>query len=308
MKPTVVILLSDKRSGSTMFERELCRHPDVNHVDYTPHTYNETHHWLKAACVLNAPAQLFHGNKMYPGYGSQEGARQYLIDCIQGNVPDFKIPENDEALVFSGWEALCRTFAKPVFFEKSPQYPAHWAALDLILKWVEQTDFDVRFIGLVRNPMGVMYSANQLFFTDPEKRQFGWANTYRNILALKTMVGEERFFMVRYEDLITRPETMFGEIAGFIGINPCAEMGQGVHGDSKNKWVKDPDFTMQLHGSVARMATYFGYEKANLYNPEKPGPTWTKRYKRRLEGVLRLTKARLKDRLVKPMLMKMKGR
>jgi len=39
MNPTVVILLSDKRSGSTMFQEELCKHPDVRHVDYTPHTY-----------------------------------------------------------------------------------------------------------------------------------------------------------------------------------------------------------------------------------------------------------------------------
>lgn len=217
MNPTVVILLSDKRSGSTMFERELCRHPDIRHVDYTPHTYNETHHWLKSACVLNRPARLFHGGKVYPGYGSRMAARQYLIDGILGNVPDFRVPEDNEDLVFEGWEALCRAYAKPVFFEKSPQYPAHWAALDLILKWMEKTEFDVRFIGLVRNPMGVMYSANQLFFTDPETRQFGWAHIYRNILAMKEMVGREKFYMVRYEDLIASPEEVFGRVCDFIG-------------------------------------------------------------------------------------------
>ena len=308
MNPTVVILLSDKRSGSTMFELELCRHPDIRHVDYTPHTYNETHHWLKAACVLNRPAHLFHGGKVYPGYGSRMGARQYLIDGILGNAPDFDVPEDDEQLVFEGWETLCQTFAKPVFFEKSPQYSAHWAALDLILKWMEITEFEVRFIGLVRNPMGVMYSANQLFFTDPAKRQFSWADTYRNILSMKEMVGSGQFHMVRYEDLVSKPREVFDRVCDFIGVERSPEIGKGVHGESTNKWVNDPDFILQLDESVARLAGHFGYEKTDLENPKKSGPTHLKKLSRKLEGFLRLTKARSKDRVLKPLAMKMRSK
>jgi hypothetical protein len=254
----VVILLSDKRSGSTMFENELCKHPDINHVTYSPHSYRETHHWLKAACILNMPRPLFYGNRAYGGYVSRKGARQYMIDCIRGNIPDFEIPDDDETVIFEGWNALCRKFAKPVFFEKSPQHPHHWAALDLMMKWAETDEFDVQFIALVRNPMAVMYSALELFSTDPVQRQFGWAHCYRNILAMKEMVGHSRFHLVRYEDLIVRPKQVFGEVCEFLGLNRCETLGENVHRDSVAKWINDPAYALQLHDSVSRVAMHFG--------------------------------------------------
>jgi len=304
MKHTVVILLSDKRSGSTMFQEALCGHPAVKHVAYTPHTYFETHHWLKAACILGMPKQLFYGNKMYDGYGSRLGARQYMIDCIRGNVPEFVVPTDDEALVFEGWESLCQAFATPVFFEKSPQYPHQWAALDLILKWMKRTEFDVRFIGLVRNPMAVMYSAYELFSTDPFERQFGWAHCYRNILAMQAMVGKDHFHIVRYEDLIVRPKEVFGGICDYIGIEQCDTMGDNLHKRSVNKWIDDPAFTLQLHESVVRIAEYFGYEETDLYNPPKPGLRAHDKIFRRMKGILKLSTARLYNKLVNPILLR----
>jgi len=308
MKATVVILLSDKRSGSTMFENELCKHPDVKHVDYTPHTYFETHHWLKAACILNMPKELFNGNRRYTGYGSRLGAKQYMVDCIQGNVPDFVVPKDNRALIFEGWNALCRKFARPVFFEKSPQCPHHWAALDLLLNWAETTEFNVRFIGLVRNPMAVMYSALKLFHTDPSERQFGWASCYRNILAMKELVGKERFHLVRYEDLITHPKQIFGEVCDYLELDFCDTMGNTVHTHSVNKWRDDQAFTLQLHESVVHMAKHFGYKKEELYNPPKPGMTASERVRRNVMGFLKLTKARMFDRVIKPIMLRTKRR
>ena len=304
MKPMTVILLSDKRSGSTMFQKELCKHPDVNHVTYSPHTYFETHHWLKAACILGMPEQLFYGCQMYDGYGSRMAARQYMIDCIRGNVPDFIIPDDDETLVFKGWEALCRTFATPVFFEKSPQYPHHWDALNLILKWMKRTEYDVRFIGLIRNPMAVMFSAHKLFSTDPFKRQFGWAHCYRNILAMQAMVGNDRFRLVRYEDVICRPKQIFGEICDYLGINHCDTLGDNVHNRSVNKWIEDPSFTLQLHESVIRVAEHFGYTNTDVYNHPKPGLTKHEKMFRRVNRTLKLAKARLYNKVVNPILMR----
>lgn len=304
MKPTVVMLFSDKRSGSTIFQEELCNHPAVKHVAYSPHTYFETHHWLKAACILKQPKHLFYGHKVYNGYGSRMGARQYLIDCIRGNVPDFAVPDDDETLVFEGWEALCRQFARPVFFEKSPQYPQQWAALDFILKWLARTAFDVRFIGLIRNPMAVMYSARELFFTDPFERQFAWAHCYRNLLAMQTMVGNERFHFVRYEELIARPQKIFKEICDYIGIEYSDAVGANVHDHSMQKWRNDPAFTLQLHESVMRMADYFGYREADVYNPLKPGESLRAKMTRYVRGTLKLATARFYYRVVHPLLLK----
>jgi hypothetical protein len=304
--PTVVVLLSDKRSGSTMLQEEMCRHPGVRHVEYSPHTYFETHHWLKAAVLLGRPQPLFSGGRTYDGYGSRENARAYLIDTLRGNMPDYQPPADDEALVFEGWEMLCRRFADPVFFEKSPQILAHWGALSLLLEWAERTSVDLKVIGLVRNPLAVQYSALQLFSTDAEQRQFGWLETTRNLLAVKAMLPEERFRLWRYEDIIAAPATRFAEICDFIGIEPDERVGAGVHAQSLEKWMEDPTYTLQLDRSVTQIAGRLGYTPVELLNPRQPiavanGSRSTRRR-------FRLALNRLRDRVVRPVYLRIKSK
>ena len=238
---TVVILLSDKRSGSTMFQDALCTHPKVQTVEYSPHTFLETHHWLKAAVLLSVNPSLFSSGKTYKNYGSRKNARIYLESELKGNLPDYEIPKDDKQLVFEGWEALCDRFAQPIFFEKSPQHLAHWAALSLLLEWAQQTKkYKVKIIGLVRNPMAVQYSAFKLFRTLPRQRQYGWLNMHKNLLACKSLLREEQFQLIRYEDIVDTPETTLTEICNFIGVVYNPVMAQKIHGNSKTKWNDDP--------------------------------------------------------------------
>ena len=57
-----------------------------------------------------------------------------------------------------------------------------------MLEWIQRTDFRVRVIGLVRNPHGVLASASKLFLSEGERRQFGWADMHRNLLAFREML------------------------------------------------------------------------------------------------------------------------
>ena len=305
MQKTVVVLLSDKRSGSTMFQRELCKHPDIRTVTYSPHTYLETHHWLKGAVLLGLPPQTFAGGKVYPGYGSRVNARAYLVDCLRRNLPDFQLPADDRQLVFAGWEALCDRFASPVFFEKSPQLLAHWAGLSLLLEWMQQTSYRVKVIGLTRNPLSVQYSAYQLFHSDPQKRQYAWLETHKNLLALRSLLPVESFLQVKYEDVIEHPQDTFGSVCKFIGVAPFLEMGAEVHAESLTKWKDDPCFTLQLDGPIRQVAACFGYCEADLENPAKPQPPLSYRLEKQWEGAYKLALARLKDRLVKPALLRL---
>jgi hypothetical protein len=268
---TVVILLSDKRSGSTILEKELCKHTLVKHVNYTPHSYNETHFWLNAACTINTPKQLFANAKRPKSYGSQQLAKSLLIDLIKGNVPEFESDHEEEAFIFRAWDTLCEQNARPVFFEKSPQHIHHWAALDLLLRWLEQCPYQVRVIGLVRNPMAVMYSAKKLFYTDPEQRQFGWAEAYRNLLVVENFLPTEQYKCIRYEDLIKNSKSTLRELCSFIGVDYEQGLGDDIHTDSQNSWRAAQDFSLQLHPSVKRVAQHFGYDAEALFNPEKPG-------------------------------------
>ena len=308
MKRTVVILLSDKRSGSTMFQRELCKHTDVQTVTYSPHTYQETHHWLKAAVMLGVAPEQFSGGKVYSGYGTRRNARTYMEDCVRENVPNYEIPADDRALVFEGWEALCDRFAQPVFFEKSPQFLAHWGCLELMLTWIEQTDFDVKVIGLTRNPLSVLYSAQELFHTDPNSRQYGWVEIHENLLRVQARLKPEQFMLCRYEDIVRQPVKAFGNITRFVGLPPQEVVGTGIHASSVNKWQSDPLFTIQLADSVKSMARRMNYSEDELTNPEKPLPPWHYTVSKKVEGALRLLLARVKDRLLLPVMLRLKQR
>ena len=303
MQKTVVVLLSDKRSGSTMFRRELCRHPDIQTVVYSPHTYLETHHWLKGAVLLGMDPETFAGGRVYPGYGSPGNARTYLIDCVKKNVPEFQIPQDDRALVFDGWEALCERFAQPVFFEKSPQLLAQWGALSLFLEWIRQTNFKVKVIGLTRNPLSVQYSAFQLFHTDPQKRQYSWLETQKNLLAFCGLLPEGGFFHIRYEDIIEQPVKTFAAVCEFIEVSTLPDIGAGVHSESITKWRDDPYFTLRLDPVVKQMACVLGYRESDLENPIKPSPPFSYLLQKKWEQVYKLTGARVTQRLFKPLLL-----
>ncbi|MBI6630256.1 sulfotransferase family protein [Pontibaca salina] len=305
--PSAVILLSDKRSGSTMFQDEICRHSAVRTVPYSPHSNLETHWWLMAAVLLQSSGRLFSGGQRYKGYGSRANARAYMVDLLEKSVPDFAPPSDDYTLVFQGWDALCRKLAQPVFFEKSPQFVAHWAALTLLLDWIEQTDLEVRVVGLVRNPHGVMYSAARQFGTDPASRQIGWLATCRNLLAFSQMLGPEQFTLVRYEDLIRDPISGFADICRFIGLAPEAQVGSGTHRDSSEKWRADPRYRLALDPSVRQMARHMGYAHAELENANaasSPAETAAHGVTR---SSFRLWINRRRDRLVQPLLIRLRA-
>ena len=291
-----------------MFQSEICKHPQIQTVAYSPHTYLETHHWLKGAVLTHAAPATFSGNKVYSGYGNYNSALQYTIDGIKGNVPDFQVPTDVKELVFKGWDALCEKFAKPVFFEKSPQYIANWASLSLMLEWAEQTSYCVKYIGLTRNPLSVQYSAFKLFFTEPEKRQFGWLENQKNLLAFQSLVPADSFYSVKYEDIISNPQDAFSGIFSFLGLSDYSIAGRGTHSKSLEKWRDDSEFQLQLDPAVKQIARKFGYSESELTNPKKPPLPKNYKRKKRMEARFKLFKTRLRDRVIIPLSLKRKNK
>lgn len=292
MKPTVVLLLSDKRSGSTLVQDELCRHPDVRHVDFTTHSLSETHFWVKTAYVLGLPESGFSGGAYPHSYGSPERALESLAANLAGNIPGFQAQGEPEDWVMQGWEALCRKYAQPVFFEKSPQHVHHPAALEMILQWAGQTGFTTRFIGLVRNPMAVMHSAERQFATDPAKRQFAWLESCRNLARFAAELDADQYFPLRYEDLLARPHATFAELCEFVGIEPLASMGDSVRGDGRDAWRSDRGYLMELDAEVRQYALRLGYSEQDLAQaPDQPGSPFRSRV-RALANALRRTRGR----------------
>jgi len=301
---SIVLLLSDKRSGSTMFQAEICRHSAVQTVPYSPHSNLETHWWLMAAVLLELPEQMFSSGRPYDGYGSRRNARAYMLNLLEKCVPDYQPPAGDRALVFDGWEALCNALARPVFFEKSPQFLAHWSALSLILDWIKETKFDVKIVAMVRNPHGTMYSAAAQFGTDPQMRQYGWLEICRNLLAIEQMLPGNSFLKIRYEDLVNSPVDGFAKVCRFAGLEPESAVGSGTHAHSSEKWKMDPGYNLDLDPAVRQMALHFGYTDDELSNlKETTSSVSQKNFKRQS---IRLRVNRFRDRFVQPALLRIR--
>lgn len=194
-------------------------------------------------------------------------------------------------------------FCQTRFFEKSPQHPHHWAALSLLLKWMKTTSFNVKIIGLVRNPMAVMNSAHELFFTNPWERQFGWLEGYRNILTVKELVGSENYLQIRYEELVSEPKEIFRGVCHFLGIHEEEKIGSGIHSHSLYKWRSRREFTLDLDESVQQMAHFFGYTDDELYNPNAKKPTTFQRVKNQLMVWPSVHYKRMVNRFIKPVVL-----
>ena len=293
-----VLLLSDKSSGSTALQTEILRHPDVRAVGYTMHNDHETLFWIKAAVLLGQPPVDFVEGRL--PIRPQE-ARRDLAALLRENVPGWEEPSGDEALVFSGWRALCEAHA-PVFFEKSPHHLGSWAATALLLRYALATDHDVRIIGLVRNPLAVLYSAWTRWLTPPRERQAVWLRTYRNLLAVEALLGPQRVRVVRYENLISEPGRTLGGLADWLGLAPHPGLGSGLHSRSAQKWIADPAFDLRLDPAVRAVAQRFGYTDGDLFNPEKPGLDRAEKIRLGLARRYRVGRGRLRNRIVRPFL------
>lgn len=258
-----IFFLSGKSSGSSIFQRELLRHPEIISVAATEHTEHETLYWVKAASVLGFPERHFYQSKCpYPHQYCEEALKKML----QRNASGFKPEGNARDWIYDGWDAMI-DHNGPIFFEKSPHHLEQWPALMTFLDYYQQQRRDVVFIAMVRNPMAVIYSTFTRWHSDLFSRQYWWMQAYSNLLTAKQMIPSEKLLLLRYEDFIEAPQITLHEVCKFLDIGDSTELGSTVHGKSGNKWAADQSFTFQLDPIVESFASQFGYTKEQMHNP-----------------------------------------
>ena len=129
----------------------------------------------------------------------------------------------------------------------------------------ELTDIDFRFVGLVRNPMDVMYSAWTRWRLSPEKFQHHWRHAYDNLARFHRLVGD-RLVIVRYEDFASSKNTaseLFTQL-GIVAVRPGADAY--IHGDARSRWKVDNTYGFQLDPAVRQTAASYGYSDGDLAN------------------------------------------
>ena len=264
-RPICVVILSCKSSGSSALQDLLCKYAGARHVMHTRHAQHETLYWTKAASILGREQCRIPGSEVpIP----PRKALHEIRNLLTANLPHFVLPVDSRELIFGGWQQLCCRFG-PTFVEKSPHHLHQWAALDLLLEAVRllpETDF--RFVGLVRNPMDVLYSMWRRFRTDPVCFQHHWRLAYENLLRFNQHAAGQ-LLIVRYEDLAAYGNGA-RRLLEFIGQPPVPDAEHFVHGQSLQRWRKDRWFGLQLHPEVERLACSFGYSSDDLVNRSYP--------------------------------------
>lgn len=265
-KNKCVIVLSTKSSGSSAIQRLIGSLAGARHVRHTRHRESETLYWTKAASVLGRPQiKMLDSEVPIPA----RRARRELVSFLRKNTHDFRIPADPRDMIFLGWEQLCESH-RPVFLEKSPHHLVQWSALELMLECEERLDStEFLYIGLIRNPMDVLYSAWSRWRTFPEEAQFEWELAYRNLQRLREQL-KDRLVVVRYEDMVSDLDAL-DPVIRFVGATRDQVPADYLHARSISKWKDDRDYGFKLAPSVREMARAFGYTAAEIHNPENPG-------------------------------------
>ena len=296
---TCIQILSTKSSGSSALQALLCTFANGRHVQHTRHGEYETLYWTKAASVLGL-SQVRLPNSEVPI--PTESALRDLRTLISQNTSGFALPADNRQLIFEGWRALCMAHA-PVYVEKSPHHLHQWCCLRLMIEAAERLrEIDFRFIGLVRNPMDVLYSAWTRWRLAPETFQHHWRTAYENLERLREEVGS-RLIVVRYEDFSDGSRCASGLLRD-LGLDALPGADNFVHGSSRNRLRSDAGYGFQLDGGVMEVAARFGYTAEDLTSHRRL--TWPiRRTASRLVQLaiaqpIALLRRRLRPRISKP--------
>lgn len=126
-------------------------------------------------------------------------------------------------------------------------------------------EIDFYFIGLVRNPMDVLYSAWTRWRLAPEAFQRHWYHAYENLAKFRMIVGD-RLVIVRYEDFASSSRTA-SKLLDSLGLSSVrADADEYIHGASRSRWKNDRRFGFDLDPAVRELAMRYGYKSQDLTN------------------------------------------
>jgi hypothetical protein len=256
---SVIVILSDKSSGSSALQDYLVRYAGGRHVEKTRHNEHETLYWTKAASLLSRPQEKMLDSEVPL---APERARADLLALLRDNLGEVPAASGDLDLVFRGWRALCERFA-PLFVEKSPHHLHQWSALELLTECMDASpEIGFLAIGLVRNPVDVVHSSWRRWGSQPQANQHEWLRAARNLQRLAGVLGP-RLAVLRYEDMVRDPARLDFAHA-FAGVPRHPEGRDFLHRDSIQKWRRDPGFRFELAAPVRALALELGYRPEEL--------------------------------------------
>lgn len=180
-----VFVVGTMRSGSTMFRLVLDSHPNI--------AISEETGFMGALTAARAIPNWQFGREWYQRIGWSE-------EELDTRLREF----------YSGmFERFADSQGKKRWGEKTPFHSWHIAEMARVFP-------DAVFVCIVRHPGAVASSLRKHFNYTVDEATSYWENTNTEILRQGAVLGERRFAVVRYEDLVARSEPTLRALVGWL--------------------------------------------------------------------------------------------
>jgi hypothetical protein len=181
-----VFIVGTMRSGSTLLRLILDAHPNISISEETG--------FMGALAATKQIPSWQHGRGWYERIGWTE-------------------PEIDDRLrtFYSElFERRALAHGKQRWGEKTPFHSEHMAQMATVFP-------DSVFVAIVRHPGAVVHSLIRKFHYGVADAAGYWDDTNKEILRRGLELGDERFSLLRYEDLVGHPEETLRELVDWLG-------------------------------------------------------------------------------------------
>lgn len=247
--PGMVFLLSAPRSGSTLLRVMLAGHPAL----FSPPELGLLLFHGMAERSQNLPFANFDHHAL------QRVFRELLHDPVNSESFVNKLVEQDRTI--QEVYLLLQELVQPrLLVDKTPDYALSIDVLRRAEAWFEGN----KYIHLIRHPYSVVESWVRNRFdkymdadrTDPYLlAEHIWAMSNSNILDFYSQLQSDRYHLVRYEELVTQPESVMASVCEFLDIPFDEAVLHPYEGRRMRDGISDPGFLRhdQIDASLAEI-------------------------------------------------------
>ena len=203
-----IVMLSDKRCGSTAVHNIFRKHPDAKichvnqNVKFCDEYLWEPGFWLHGANAINGDSKTF-------------------IDKFSKACPFLKFPKNiTEEVLFDLWDKILMKLGG-VVFDKTPHYLGHRDSIDLLAKY-RALGNDVRVFAFIRDGRDAICSMYKLWgngdFKKITTKEGGWLKKYRCLedIMSSSILGDIPLY--KYEEFAADPSYYAKELLKYCGL------------------------------------------------------------------------------------------
>ena len=226
-----IFILGAHKSGSSLVRSLLDGHPELFVVPFETHYFQKSHYWVDYRLRRARPPRLSSRQTREELIGQVERYNSISDSMSDSNLVNrFDMPRFKQALATDEQLPADRFFLNYISAVYASLLGQELPAdLRIVEKSVENAEFVLdlqqmfpaaKFIHVLRNPYANLVSLRRHVgragypFLGPSLASLN--NSYYNLYRNRRLV--EEYLVLRYEDLVTEPESWMRQVAGFLGI------------------------------------------------------------------------------------------